>query len=85
MKSESILIPENHTATEFLRGQASKIFEDVAEKDYFASIVEAQTEIAALKDELMDIQGAVTCPQCGVKQAKDNSFCSNCGASLLDD
>lgn len=33
MKSESILIPENHTATEFLRGQASKIFEDVAEKD----------------------------------------------------
>lgn len=33
MKSESILIPENHTATEFLRGQASKIFEDVAKKD----------------------------------------------------
>lgn len=33
MKSENILIPENHTATEFLRGQASKIFEDVAEKD----------------------------------------------------
>lgn len=33
MKSESVLIPENHTATEFLRGQASKIFEDVAEKD----------------------------------------------------
>lgn len=33
MKSESILIPENHTATEFLRGQASKIFENVAEKD----------------------------------------------------
>lgn len=33
MKLESILIPENHTATEFLRGQASKIFEDVAEKD----------------------------------------------------
>ncbi|MDO4189756.1 MAG: type II toxin-antitoxin system prevent-host-death family antitoxin [Eubacteriales bacterium] len=33
MKSESILIPENHTATEFLRGQASKIFESVVEKD----------------------------------------------------
>jgi prevent-host-death family protein len=33
MKSEGILIPENHTATEFLRGQASKIFEDVAKKD----------------------------------------------------
>ena len=32
MKKE-ILIPENHTATEFLRGQASRIFESVAEKD----------------------------------------------------
>jgi prevent-host-death family protein len=33
MTYESILVPENHTATEFLRGQASKIFEDVAKKD----------------------------------------------------
>lgn len=30
---KEILIPENHTATEFLRGQASRIFESVAEKD----------------------------------------------------
>ena len=30
---KDILIPENHTATEFLRGQASKIFESVAKKD----------------------------------------------------
>lgn len=27
------IIPENHTATEFLRGQASKIFEKVVEYD----------------------------------------------------
>lgn len=27
------LIPENHTATEFLCGQASKIFDKVAEDD----------------------------------------------------
>ena len=31
-KSE-IRIPDNHTATEFLRGQASKIFEEVAKND----------------------------------------------------
>lgn len=30
---KEILIPENHTATEFLRGQASRIFESVTEKD----------------------------------------------------
>ncbi len=64
--------------------EAHKDDEEVPEKDYFASIVEAQTQIDALKDELMDVQGAVTCPQCGVKQAKGSSFCANCGASLLD-
>ncbi len=30
---EKAIIPENHTATEFLRGQASKIFENVAKDD----------------------------------------------------
>lgn len=30
---KNIIIPEPHTATEFLRGQASKIFERVAEED----------------------------------------------------
>ncbi|OUN62871.1 type II toxin-antitoxin system prevent-host-death family antitoxin [Faecalitalea cylindroides] len=28
-----VLIPESHTATEFLRGKASKIFESVSKKD----------------------------------------------------
>lgn len=27
------IVPQNHTATEFLRGKASKIFEDVATMD----------------------------------------------------
>lgn len=30
---EKTIIPENHTATEFLRGQASRIFENVAKDD----------------------------------------------------
>ena len=32
-KREKVLIPVNHTATEFLRGQASKIFDEVAQND----------------------------------------------------
>lgn len=32
-KRDKVLIPVNHTATEFLRGQASKIFDDVAQND----------------------------------------------------
>lgn len=30
---KEIIIPENHTATEFLRGQASKIFDKVSGED----------------------------------------------------
>jgi len=30
---EKTIIPEPHTATEFLRGKASKIFDGVSEKD----------------------------------------------------
>ena len=33
MKSDNVLIPENHTATEFLRGKASQIFDDVVTND----------------------------------------------------
>ena len=36
---KEILIPENHTATEFLRGQASRIFESVAEKDNVVMVI----------------------------------------------
>ena len=32
MKKDNILLPENHTATEFLRGKASRIFEEVVER-----------------------------------------------------
>lgn len=28
------IIPQNHTATEFLRGKASQIFEDVVQNDH---------------------------------------------------
>ena len=33
------LMPEPHTATEFLRGQASKIFDDVAENDKVVMVI----------------------------------------------
>ncbi len=32
-KPKSSAVPENHTATEFLRGQASKIFDAVFKED----------------------------------------------------
>ncbi len=41
-----------------------------------------QTEIDAASQKLSDLQGAVTCPQCGKSTDSANSFCPACGTSL---
>lgn len=56
--------------------------EEVKEQECFASIKEAEEELAKLNAELLKIQGAVECPSCGVKQEDKHAFCSNCGAAL---
>lgn len=33
MKTDNVMLPDNHTVTEFLRGKASQIFDTVSEKD----------------------------------------------------
>lgn len=39
-------------------------------------------EIEDLKDEILKIQGACTCPQCGMTLPEGTVFCSRCGAKL---
>ena len=56
--------------------------EDVEEKVYFPSIVEAEEEILRLQDELLAAQGVTACPNCGSKQPTGNGFCSDCGTAL---
>lgn len=56
--------------------------EDVEEKNYFPSIVEAEADLVRLNEELLAAQGAVACPACGSKQPADKGFCSDCGAAL---
>ena len=56
--------------------------EDVEEKNYFPSIVEAEAELVRLNEELLTAQGAVSCSGCGSKQPAANGFCSDCGAAL---
>ena len=80
-----------HTKESFLEKQYAllgKAFyqahkdEDVEEKAYFPSIAEAEAELARLNEELLDAQGAVICSACGVKQSRENGFCTSCGAAL---
>lgn len=56
--------------------------EDVDEKVYFPSIREAEEELARMREEILEAQGAVVCPNCGDKQDAKNGFCSSCGATL---
>lgn len=59
--------------------------EEVEESVYFPSIREAEEQIARLKADLLAAQGAVECPDCGVKVAQDAAFCPSCGAALKQD
>lgn len=61
---------------------AHKDEEQVPEQACFDTIREALGELDALNGELMDLQGAVVCANCGVKQSDDSNYCKNCGASL---
>lgn len=56
--------------------------EQFSDQAYFDTIREALEELEALNEELMDLQGAVVCSNCGMKQPDDNNYCKNCGASL---
>lgn len=56
--------------------------EDVEEKIYFPSIAGAEEELNQLKQELLEVQGAVVCSNCGEKQPEKNDFCSSCGNAL---
>lgn len=47
-----------------------------------ANISTLINEIADLKDEILKIQGACFCPQCGVILPEGTVFCSKCGAKL---
>ena len=40
-------------------------------------------EIAALQAEILKIQGACVCPQCGMTLPEGTAFCSQCGASIV--
>lgn len=55
---------------------------ETAKEDYFKNINNTKSEIAALEEELKQLEGSVVCPQCGLRQNSEHKFCANCGAKL---
>ena len=39
-------------------------------------------ELDALKAQAAELKGAVSCPVCGARAARDSKFCKDCGAPL---
>ena len=48
-----------------------------------ANVSTLTNEIAALQAEILKIQGACVCPQCGMTLPEGTAFCSQCGASIV--
>ena len=61
---------------------AHKNEENIPEKEFFKPIQEAEAEIARLQEQLMTLQGAEVCPNCGKKQSAGHVCCENCGVPM---
>ena len=45
-------------------------------------IKEALAEIERMKTEILNLQGAAECPNCGARMPQGATFCSNCGTKM---
>ena len=48
-----------------------------------ANVSTLTNEIAALQAEILKIQSACVCPQCGMTLPEGTAYCSQCGASIV--
>jgi ribosomal protein L40E len=55
---------------------------DSEESEQFYLIKEAIDEIDRMNEEVLKLQGASACPNCGATMPEGASFCSSCGAKM---
>lgn len=58
--------------------------EENAENEQFTVIKEALAEIERMKAEILNLQGAAECPNCGARMPQGASFCSSCGTKMAE-
>ena len=56
--------------------------EEPAEAEQFKVIKEALEEVERMKTEILNLQGASECPNCGAKMPMGAAFCSSCGTKM---
>ena len=58
--------------------------EENAENEQFKVIKEALAEIERMKTEILNLQGAAECTNCGARMPQGASFCSSCGTKMAE-
>ena len=53
--------------------------------DLFKEIDAFKAEQEIIKAQIAELKNAVTCPECGQNNDKNNEFCSKCGAKLTEE
>lgn len=48
----------------------------------FAAIGESEKKLAKLDAELTELDGSISCPECGARVEKTACFCTKCGAKI---
>ena len=61
-----------------------KKFGGVAMRRKDKVIKEALAEIERMKTEILNLQGAAECPNCGARMPQGASFCSSCGTKMAE-
>ena len=54
-------------------------------QEKFAELIQSEFErIERMKAEILNLQGAAECPNCGARMPQGASFCSSCGTKMAE-
>lgn len=84
IKSKEDYVEKQYAALGAAYYEKHKDEEGCEEAEQFFLIKEALEEIERMKAEMLRIQGAAECPNCGARMPEDAAFCSSCGTKMDD-
>ena len=64
--------------------ELGRTYFDAHRNEQFKVIKEALAEIERMKTEILNLQGAAECPNCGARMPQGASFCSSCGTKMAE-
>ncbi|MGN0341971.1 MAG: zinc-ribbon domain-containing protein [Roseburia sp.] len=82
IKAKEDLIQKQYTEIGKLYYAAHKDDAGAEAIEHIKLVREAEQDIARMQDQILQIKGAVKCPQCGAQLPEGTGFCGQCGARI---